>query len=161
MLLNCGVGQDSWESLELQGDPTSPFWRRSFGRNDAKAETPVLWPPDLKSWLIGEDADAGKDWRQEEKGTTEDKIAGWHHRFSGREFEQALELVMDREAWRAAVHGAAEDRLGDWTDWRPLVAKWDERNIKSCPVPNPSQHQSLFQWVNSSHEVARVLEFQL
>ena len=59
MLLNCGVGEDSWESLGLQGDPTSPFWRRSalgfFGRNYAKAETPVLWTPHVKSWLIGKD----------------------------------------------------------------------------------------------------------
>ena len=73
MLLNGGVGEDSWESLGLQGDPTSPFWRRSawdfFGRNDAKAETPVLWPPHAKSWLIGKDSDAGRDWGQEEKGT--------------------------------------------------------------------------------------------
>jgi len=59
MLLNCGVGEDSWGSLGLQGDPTSPFWRDQpwdfFGRNDAKAETPVLWPPHAKSWLIGKD----------------------------------------------------------------------------------------------------------
>ena len=57
MLLNCGVGEDSWESLGLQGDPTSPFWGRKpwdfFGRNDVKAETPVLWPPHVKCWLIG------------------------------------------------------------------------------------------------------------
>ena len=84
MLLNCGVGEDSWESLGLQGDPTSPFWRRSaLGRNDAKAETPVLWPPHVKSWLIGKDSDAGRDWGQEEKGMTEDEIAGWHHWLDG------------------------------------------------------------------------------
>ena len=58
-----------------------------FGRNDAKAETPVLWPPHAKSSLIGKDSDAGRDWRQEEKGTTEDEMAGWHHRLDGREFE--------------------------------------------------------------------------
>ena len=57
-----------------------------FGRNDAKAETPVLWPPHVKSWLIGKDSDAGRDWRQEEKGTTEDEMAGWHHRLDGHEF---------------------------------------------------------------------------
>jgi len=56
-------------------------------RNDAKAETPVLWPPHAKSRLIGKDSDAGRDWRQEEKGTTEDEMAGWHHRLNGREFE--------------------------------------------------------------------------
>ena len=64
------------ESLGLQGDPTNPFWRSALGflwRNDAKAETPVLWPPQAKSWLIGKDSDAGRDWGQEEKGTTEDE----------------------------------------------------------------------------------------
>ena len=75
MLLNCGVGKDAWESLGLQGDPTSPFLRRSalsgafFGKNDAKAETPVRWPPHAKGWLIGKDSDAGRDWGHEEKGT--------------------------------------------------------------------------------------------
>jgi len=56
-----------------------------FGRNDAKAETPVLWAPHAKSWLIGKDSDAGRDWWQEEKGTTEDEMAGWHHQLNGRE----------------------------------------------------------------------------
>ena len=58
-----------------------------FGRNDAKAETSVLWPPHAKSCLIGKDPDAGRDWGQEGKGTTEDEMAGWHHRLDGREFE--------------------------------------------------------------------------
>ena len=57
-----------------------------FGRNDAKAEIPILWPPHAKSWLIGKDSDAGRDWGQGEKGTTEDEMAGWHHRLDGREF---------------------------------------------------------------------------
>ena len=61
-----------------------------FGRNDAKAETPVLWPPHAKSGLIGKNPDAEKDWRQEEKGTTEDEMGGWHHRLDGPDFEQAL-----------------------------------------------------------------------
>ena len=94
MLLNCGVGEDSWESLGLQGDPTSPFEVDQpldfFGRNDAKAETPVLWPPHVKSWLIGKDCDAERDWGQEEKGTTEDEMAGWHHWLDGHEFEWTL-----------------------------------------------------------------------
>ena len=59
-----------------------------FGRNDAKAETPILWPPDAKNWLIGKDPDAGKDWGQEEKETTEDEIVGWHHWLDGHEFAQ-------------------------------------------------------------------------
>ena len=91
MLLNCGVGEDFWESLGLQGDPTCPFCRRSaldfFGRNDAEAEAPVPWPPHEKSWLIGKDSDAGKDWGQEEKGMTEDEMDGWHHWLNGRESE--------------------------------------------------------------------------
>ena len=58
-----------------------------IGRTDAEAETPILWPPDAKNWLIGKDPDAGKDWRQEEKGMTEDEMVGWHHRLNGHEFE--------------------------------------------------------------------------
>ena len=58
-----------------------------FGRNDAKAEAPVLWPPHAKSWLSGKDSDAGRDWGQEEKGTTEDEMAGWHHGLDGRDSE--------------------------------------------------------------------------
>ena len=70
--------------------PVSPKGDQSWvftGRTDAEAETPVLWPPHEKSWLIGKDPDAGRDWGQEEKGMTEDEIAGWHHRFDGHEFE--------------------------------------------------------------------------
>ena len=90
MLLNCGVGEDSWESLELQGDPTIPKWDQSWvfiGRTDIETETPILWPPDVESWLIWKDPDAGKDWGQEEKGTTEDEMVGWHHGLDGRESE--------------------------------------------------------------------------
>ena len=60
-----------------------------IGRTDAEAETPIFWPPDAKKWLIWKDPDAGKDWRQEEKGMTEDEMAGWHHRLNEHEFEQA------------------------------------------------------------------------
>ena len=91
MLLNCGVGEDSWESLDCkeiqpvhsEGDQPWDF----FGRNDAKAETPVLWPPHVKSWLIGKDSDAGRDWGWEERGTTEDEMPGWHHWLDGHESE--------------------------------------------------------------------------
>ena len=80
MLLKCGVGDDSWESLGLQGDSTSPSKGNQswifIGRTDAKAETPIVWPPDVKKWLIWKDPDAGKGWRQEEKGTIEDEIVG-------------------------------------------------------------------------------------
>ena len=61
-----------------------------FGRTDAEAETPILWPPNSKNWLLGKDPDAGKGWGQEEKGTIEDEMVGWHHRLNGHEFEQNL-----------------------------------------------------------------------
>ena len=70
--------------------PVHPKGSQSWmfiGRNDVEAETPILWPPDVKSWLIWKDSDAGKDWSQEENGTTEDEMVGWHHRLNGHEFE--------------------------------------------------------------------------
>ena len=93
MLLNCGVGEDSWESLGLQGNqPVHPKGDESWvfiGRTDVEAETPILWPRYAKNWLIGKDPDAGKDWRWEEKGTTEYEMVGWHHRLYGHEIELA------------------------------------------------------------------------
>ena len=70
--------------------PVHPKGNQSWvfiGRTDAEVETPILWPPDVKSWLIRKDPDAGRDWGQEEKGPTEDEMAGWHHRLNGHEFE--------------------------------------------------------------------------
>ena len=71
-----------------------------IGRTDAEAEAeaPILWPPDAKNWLIWKDPDAGRGWRQEEKGTTEDEIVGWHHQLNGQELSKLEELVMDKEA---------------------------------------------------------------
>ena len=71
------------QPVHSEGDQPWDF----FGRSDAKAEIPVLWPPHAKSWLIGKDSDAGRDWVQEEKGTTEDEMAGWHHGLDGRQSE--------------------------------------------------------------------------
>ena len=71
------------QPVHSEGDQPWDF----FGRNDAKAEAPVLWPPHVKSWLIGKDSDARRDWGQEEKGTTKDEMAGWHHGLDGRESE--------------------------------------------------------------------------
>ena len=78
-----------WKEIQpvrSKGDQPWDF----FGRNDAKAETPALWTPQAKSWLIGKDSDAGRDWGQEEKGTPEDEMAGWHHWLNGRESEWTL-----------------------------------------------------------------------
>ena len=70
------------QSVYSKGDQSWVF----FGKNDAKAETPVLWPPHVKSRLTGKDSDPGRNWGQEEKGTTEDEMAGWHHQLDGHEF---------------------------------------------------------------------------
>ena len=85
---------------------------------DVEAETPILWPPDVKNWLIWKDPDAGKYWRWEEKGTTEDEMVGWHHQLNGHEsLSQLRVLVMNREDNHPVVHGVAKSwtRLSDWT----------------------------------------------
>ena len=88
--LGPGVHKVSWLCKEIQ--PAHPKGNQSWvfiGRTDAEAETTILWPPDVKIWLIWKDLDAGKDWRWEEKGTTEDDMVGWHHQLYGHEFQQA------------------------------------------------------------------------
>ena len=112
MLLNCVVGEDSWESFGLQGD-----WV-FFGSTDAEAETLVLWPPHVKSWLTGKDPDAGRDWGQEEKGMTEDEMAGWHHRLDGQECEWTLG-VGDGQGGLACCNswGCKESDTTEWLNW--------------------------------------------
>ena len=110
-----------WESLGLQeiqpvhskGDQSWVF----IGRTDVEAETPVLWPLHAKSWLIWKDPDAGKDWGQEEKGTMEDEMVGWHRHSMDMSLGKLQELVIDREAWCASVHEIAKSQtwLSDWT----------------------------------------------
>ena len=82
---------------------------------------------------LGKDSDSGKDWRQEEKGTTEDEMIGWHHRHNGHEFEQALDLVMDREVWCAVVHGVANSWtwLNDWTELIDICYKGNFEKLTS------------------------------
>ena len=91
MLLSCGAGEDlesplDYKEIRLVHPKGNQSWV-FIGRTDAEAETPILWPPDVKNWLISKDPGAGKDWGQEEKGTTEDEMVGWHHRLDGHEFE--------------------------------------------------------------------------
>ena len=89
-----------------------------FGRTDAKAETPVLCPPRAKSWLIGKDPDAARDWGQEEKGTTEDEMAGWHHRLNGCKFEWTLGVGGGQGGLACCDYGVTKSRtqLSDWTE---------------------------------------------
>ena len=91
-----------------------------IGRIDAEAETPILWPPDAKNWLLGKDPDAGKDWSQEEKGTREYEMVGWHRWLYGLSLSKLWELAMDREAWHAAVHEIAKSQT--------QLSKWTEQN---------------------------------
>ena len=94
MLLKYGAREDSWESLGLQGDQTSH------------------WPCDAKNWLIRKGPDAGKDWRQEEKGMTEDETVGWHYQLNGHEFEQ----VSDEQGSLVWCSSWGWTRLSDWTE---------------------------------------------
>ena len=106
------------QPVHSKGDKSWVF----FGRNDAKAETPVLWPPLVKSWLIGKDPDAGRDWGQEEKGTTEDEMAGLHHRLDGHEFEWTLGVsdgLGGLSCWDSWGH-----KESDMTEWLNWTDKW-------------------------------------
>ena len=106
------------------------FWV-FIGRTDAKAETPILWPPHAKCWLIGKDPDAGRDWGQEEKGTTEDKMAGWHHRLNGHEFE-----------WTSGV-GDGQGGLascGSWGHSWTQLSDWTELNKSSICLKEKRKH---------------------
>ena len=108
--------------------PVNPKGNQSWifvERADAEAETPILWPPDAKNWLIGKDPDTGKDWRQEEKGTTADKKVGWHYLVDAHEFEQALGVGDGQEPWHAAVRGVAKSQtqLSDWTEFSVFVTE--------------------------------------
>ena len=108
--LNCKEIQP----VHPKGDQSWVF----IGRTDAEAETPILWPPDAKSWLIGKDPDAGKDWGQEEKGMTEDEMVGWHHRLNGHGFGWTP-VVGDRQGGLACCSSwvtKSWTRLSDWTE---------------------------------------------
>jgi len=126
MLLNCGVGEESpldckkIQPVHSKGDQPWDF----FGRNDAKAETPVLWSPHAKSWLIGKYSDAGRDWEQEEKGTTEDEMAGWHHWLNGRESEWTPGVGNGQGGLACCSSwGRKESDMTEWLNWTEWFMK--------------------------------------
>ena len=118
------------KEIQPKGDQSWIF----TGRTNAKAEAPILWPPDVKNWLTGKDPDAGKDWRQKEKGMAKDEMVGWHRRLDGHEFEQALG-VGDGQGSLACYSpqvGKSQTRLSDWTKgtlWAHLP-----HNLYSSPI---------------------------
>ena len=99
-----------------------------IGRTDVEAQTPILWPPDAKSWLIWKDLDAGKDWRQEEKGTTEDEMVGWHHRLSAHEFEWSPRDG-DGQGGLACCNSWGHKELDttEWLNWTGIIFKFFNR----------------------------------
>ena len=110
-----------------------------IGRTDTEAKTPIIWPFDAKNWLIWKDPDAGKDWSQEEKRMTEEKMAGWHHWLNGHEFEYPVhlqDLVVDKEAWHTAIYGVTKSRTGlsDSPDWMLMhgLPRWHNGKESPC-----------------------------
>ena len=126
--------------------PVHPKGNQScfIGRTDAEAETPS-WPPDTKNWLLGKDPDAGKDWRQEKKGPTEDDMVGWHHRINGYEFEQASEVGDGQGSLVCcSPYGRKESDMTKWLNWcnkRP--GKWTQVSQSSPGWCRPHSWPSL------------------
>ena len=115
--------ESSLDCKEIQ--PVHPKGNQSWifiERTDAEAETPVLWPPDGKNWLMGKDPDAWKDWRQEEKGMTEDEMVGWHHRLNGHESEQALGVGGGHGSLACcSPWGGKESDITEWLNWTEMI----------------------------------------
>ena len=124
------------QPVNPKGNQSWTFSRMFIGLTDAEAETPVLWPPDVKNWLIWKDHDAGKDWRREEKGTTKDLMVGWHHRLDGHE------LVNSRSWW--------------WTGKPACCSPWGRKELDTTEL-NYSQF-TLF-YSKNQHNTLKQLSF--
>ena len=113
-----------------------------IGRTDAESETPILWPPDEKNWLIGKDPNTGRDWRQEEKVTTEDEMVGWHHWHYGHDFEQAPG-VGDGQGSLACCFPCGHKEL-DMTWWLNLTeGQWMFRNVVLFHAQEKDKHMNI------------------
>ena len=126
--------------------PVHPKGNQSWifiGRTDAEA--PILWPPDVKSWLIWKDPDVGKDWRREERGTTEDEMVGYYHRLNGHEFEQALGVGDGQGGWRAAVHRVAKSQL-QLRDWIELTDSHTFEYLSTVGIKKVNTFATLSTW---------------
>ena len=119
--LESPLGCKKIQPAHPKGDQSWVF----IGKTDAEAETPILWPPHVKSWLVGKDPDAGRNWGQEEKGMTEDEMAGWHHRLDGHKFEQSLGVYVGQgglaccDSW-----GCKESDMTEWLNWTEHSSNW-------------------------------------
>ena len=150
MLLNCGVREDSWKSLGLQGDPTSPSQRRSVlgvhWKDRCRSWNSNTLATSCKDWLTGKDSDAGRDWGQEEKGTTDDEMAGWHHRLDGLEFALTLGVCDGQEG--LACCGSWGCKESDTTEW----LSWTDKKYNSA---NSSQLQVYIHSTSDSIRIPR------
>ena len=144
----------SWKMMlwKCSTQYASKFWKLTSG-HDAKAETPVLWPPHVKSWLIGKDSDAGRDWRQEEKGTTEDEMAGWHQWLDGHESEWTPG-VGDGQGGLACYDswGRKESDMTECLNWTELNWTSGHRTGKG-QFSSQSQREALLKNIRTNEEL--------
>ena len=125
-----------------------------IGKTDAEAATPTLWPPNVKNWLIGKDLDAGRDWRQEEKGMTEDEMVGWHHWLDGHEFEQAPGLGDGQRRLVCCSPWGPESDMTEWLNWTGVF--WILRAIIPSLIAS-SIHYLFSNYVLKVYKISNVL----